>query len=337
MHLFQQTKIDFFDEKLYFCRTLTYERALACSMSLSEKIRLRAYELGFDLCGIAACRPLAEQYDDFLRWLGSGYDGGLEYLRRNVEKRFDPAMLYEQTQSVVVCGVSYNRPVASGEVSSRIAAYAHSTDYHITIRQQLSRLLDYLKELETQAAGRVFTDTAPISEKSWAVEAGLGWIGRHSLLLHPRLGSFLLLGEIVTTVRLDPDETRMGDGCGNCRRCVDACPAKAILPDRKIDAGKCIARRTIERGQDGEAEGNLHGWVFGCDVCQRVCPYNYRAPVLDHELFHPITELEQLDAVSWLTLTESDFDRLFGRTPLARCGLQRLQNRIRKIVGKNSK
>ena len=306
-------------------------------MSLSEKIRLRAYELGFDLCGIAACRPLAEQYDDFRRWLGSGYDGGLEYLRRNAEKRFDPTLLYEQAQSVVVCGVSYNRSVSSGKVSSCIAAYAHSVDYHITIRQQLSRLLDYLKELEPQAAGRIFTDTAPISEKSWAVEAGLGWIGRHSLLVHPRLGSFLLLGEIVTTARLDPDGTKLRDGCGNCRRCVDACPAKAILPDRKIDAGKCIARRTIERGRDGETEGNLHGWVFGCDVCQRVCPYNYRAPVLDHELFHPIPELEQLDAVSWLALTESDFDRLFGQTPLARCGLQRLQNRIRKIVGKNSK
>lgn len=301
-------------------------------MSLSEKIRCRAYELGFDLCGIAACHPMSEHYEAFQKWLDAGYDGGLEYLHRNAEKRFDPTLLYEQARSVIVCGVSYHRPHASGEVASRIAAYAHSVDYHITIKQQLFRLLDYLKELEPEAAGRVFTDTAPISEKSWAVEAGLGWIGRHSLLIHPRLGSFLLLGEIVTTVGLDPDNTKQPDGCGNCRRCVEACPAKAILPDRKIDAGRCIARRTIEREQDGKTEGDLHGWVFGCDVCQQVCPYNRKAPVLDHELFRPIPELERMDAASWLALTDADFDRLFGQTPLARCGLRRLQTRIKEIA-----
>ena len=178
-------------------------------MSLSEKIRCRAYELGFDLCGIAACHPMSEHYEAFQKWLDAGYDGGLEHLHRNAEKRFDPTLLYEQARSVIVCGVSYHRPHASGEVASRIAAYAHSVDYHITIKQQLFRLLDYLKELKPEAAGRVFTDTAPISEKSWAVEAGLGWIGRHSLLIHPRLGSFLLLGEIVTTVGLDPDNRKL--------------------------------------------------------------------------------------------------------------------------------
>ena len=113
---------------------------------------------------------------------------------------------------------------------------------------------------------------------------------------------------------------------------MEACPAKAILPDRKIDAGRCIARRTIEREQEGKTEGNLHGWVFGCDVCQQVCPYNSKAPVLDHELFRPIPELERMDAASWLALTDADFDRLFGQTPLARCGLRRLQNRIKEIA-----
>lgn len=337
MQLFLKTKIIFFVEKLYFCGTITNEEVWFRHMSLSEKIRCRAYELGFDLCGVAACRPLTERCDDFQRWLDSGYDGGLEYLKRNVQKRFDPSLLFEQARSVIVCGVSYNRLPSVGEVSSRIATYAHTVDYHITIKQQLFRLFDYLKELDPQASGRVFTDTAPISEKSWAVEAGLGWIGRHSLLVHPRLGSFLLLGEIVTTVQLDPDETKMRDGCGNCRRCVEACPTQAILVDRKIDAGKCIARRTIERENGEETEGDLHGWVFGCDVCQRVCPYNSKAPILDHEQFRPIPELEQLDAVSWLALDDSDFDRLFGKTPLARCGLRRLQDRIRKMVNKDSK
>ena len=305
-------------------------------MSLSEKIRCRAYELGFDLCGIAACHPMSEHYEAFQKWLDAGYDGGLEYLHRNAEKRFDPTLLYEQARSVIVCGVSYHRPHASGEVASRIAAYAHSVDYHITIKQQLFRLLDYLKELEPEAAGRVFTDTAPISEKSWAVEAGLGWIGRHSLLIHPRLGSFLLLGEIVTTVGLDPDNTKQPDGCGNCRRCVEACPAKAILPDRKIDAGRCIARRTIEREQEGKTEGNLHGWVFGCDVCQQVCPYNrFACPTAVSE-FRPLPEFLQLDDERMQTLSESAYRKLFKNSAVERAKYEGLKRNIALLM-KNKK
>ena len=179
------------------------------------------------------------------------------------------------------------------------------------------------------ASGRVFTDTAPLAEKSWAVEAGLGWIGRNSLLANPRLGSFLLLGEVVTTAELESDAPFVRDGCGTCRACVDACPVAAIRPDRTIDAGRCISRRTIEAG-DGD-EGDLHGWLFGCDVCQRACPYNRKAPVSVHDSFAPLAELERLDIDDWLGLDEAGFRRIFGETPLARCGLRRLQERIRRL------
>ena len=298
-------------------------------MTNSEKIRRKALSLGFDLCGIARCRSLERQSDRFKNWLADGCDGGLEYLRRNTGKRFDPGALCEGARSVIVCGVGYHRPPSAHEVASRIASYAHSRDYHLTIRERLNELSAYLRELVPGASGRVFTDTAPLAEKSWAVEAGLGWIGRNSLLANPRLGSFLLLGEVVTTAELEPDAPFVRDGCGTCRACVDACPVAAIRPDRTIDAGRCISRRTIEAG-DGD-EGDLHGWLFGCDVCQRACPYNRKAPVSVHDSFAPLAELERLDVDDWLGLDEAGFRRIFGETPLARCGLRRLQERIRRL------
>ena len=190
-------------------------------MTNSEKIRRKALSLGFDLCGIARCRSLERQYDRFKNWLADGCDGGLEYLRRNTGKRFDPGALCEGARSVIVCGVGYHRPPSAHEVASRIASYAHSRDYHLTIRERLNELSAYLRELVPGASGRVFTDTAPLAEKSWAVEAGLGWIGRNSLLANPRLGSFLLLGEVVTTAELEPDAPFVRDGCGTCRACDD--------------------------------------------------------------------------------------------------------------------
>ena len=298
-------------------------------MTNSEKIRRKALSLGFDLCGIACCRSLERQYDRFKNWLADGCDGGLEYLRRNTGKRFDPGALCEGARSVIVCGVGYHRPPSAHEVASRIASYAHSRDYHLTIRERLNELSAYLRELVPGASGRVFTDTAPLAEKSWAVEAGLGWIGRNSLLANPRLGSFLLLGEVVTTAELEPDAPFVRDGCGTCRACVDACPVAAIRPDRTIDAGRCISRRTIETGYGDE--GDLHGWLFGCDVCQRACPYNRKAPVSVHDSFAPLAELERLDVDDWLGLDEAGFRRIFGETPLARCGLRRLQERIRRL------
>ena len=213
-------------------------------MTNSEKIRRKALSLGFDLCGIACCRSLERQYDRFKNWLADGCDGGLEYLRRNTGKRFDPGALCEGARSVIVCGVGYHRPPSAHEVASRIASYAHSRDYHLTIRERLNELSAYLRELVPGASGRVFTDTAPLAEKSWAVEAGLGWIGRNSLLANPRLGSFLLLGEVVTTAELEPDAPFVRDGCGTCRACVDACPVAAIRPGRSTRGAAFPAGRS---------------------------------------------------------------------------------------------
>lgn len=162
-------------------------------MNATERILRHASQLGFDDCAVARCHPLNSQRETFEEWLEHGYDGSLGYLRRHVAKRFDPSLLVEGARSVIVCAVSYHRPLSEGDIPSRIASYAHSRDYHLTFREKLAELLVLVRELYPDSEGRAFTDTAPIVEKAWAAEAGLGWIGRNSLLIHPRLGSFVLL------------------------------------------------------------------------------------------------------------------------------------------------
>ncbi len=296
-------------------------------MNLNHLIHTRATTLGFDRCGVARCRPLEEHREMLKHWLAQGKHGGLTYMERNLDKRLDPALLVEGARSVIVCAMSYKHPPTTG-IASRIASYARGRDYHPVLKAKLHELLTYIRELHPQASGRVFVDTAPILEKSWAVEAGVGRIGRHSLLIVPRLGSFVVLGVIVTDIALDPDPPlRILDPCGSCRACIDACPISAIGDDRTIDASLCIARRTIET-ETGD-EGDLHGWIFGCDTCQLACPHNLHAPESVHACFAPVEAIGLMTETDWIDLSEADFQSLFGDTPLARCGLKHIQRRIR--------
>lgn len=292
-------------------------------------VHIEAARQGFDCCGVARARPLPEARIRTENWLAAGCGGGLDYLERNLDVRFDPALLVPGARSAVVCGISYNRPPASEEIASRIASYAQGRDYHLFIREKLVRVWQALQALHPGASGRVFVDTAPLPEKVWAVEAGLGWTGRNSLLINPKLGSFLMLGAIVTDIEMEPDNRYEGDGCGNCRACIEACPAHAIGPDRTIDARRCISRRTVEKNE--REEGDLHGWIFGCDICQRVCPYNKNAPVPNHPEFAPLPGMLDMTREDWLALTEEEFQRRFAESPLKRCGLERLQRRIEKL------
>lgn len=249
-------------------------------------------------------------------------------MERNLDKRIDPALLVEGARSVVVCAISYNRPPAAG-VASRIASYARGRDYHPVLKEKLHELLAYIRDLHPGTSGRVFVDTAPILEKSWAAEAGVGRIGRHSLLIVPGLGSFVVLGLIVTDAELEPDPPFLApDPCGSCRACIEACPVGAIGNDRTIDASLCISRRTIEA--EAGNEGDLHGWIFGCDICQLACPHNRHAPVSAHTCFAPAGDIGQMTETDWLQLSGTDFQNRFGDTPLARCGLERIQRRIRQ-------
>ena len=255
-----------------------------------EQIKRFAAEVGFDLCGVAKCHVFEEDRLFLEEWIGEGYASSLNYLKRNIECRADATQLVEGAKSVVVCAVAYKNPISDGypaDHRAKVASYACTTDYHTTIKQMLFELCERLKEINPDFSARCFVDSAPIFEKRYAVEAGLGWIGRQSLLVTPEFGSFVLLGEIVMTAECDHYDTPYeGVRCGECRRCVEACPNNAIK-ERHIDTSRCISCATIECRKD-ESDCDTHGWIFGCDECQTVCPYNRKAPYFRNPKFAPL-------------------------------------------------
>ncbi len=281
-------------------------------------IKSSASQVGFDLCGVARCQEFDTDKAFLDYWLECGYSSTLSYMARNREKRANSALLVEGAKTVIVCGVAYKNEWSMGYseyCDKKIASYALTTDYHITIKQMLHKMCQLLKAEEPTLNGRCFTDSAPIFEKRYAVEAGLGWIGRQSLLITPQYGSFVLLGVAVIDCECDHyDSPYQGIGCGECRRCIDACPNGAII-ERHIDTRRCISCATIERKEESESNTPLHGWIFGCDECQSCCPYNAKAPNVSNPLFAP---LFNPTTIEWDKISEADFSVHFAQTPLAR-------------------
>ncbi len=295
-------------------------------MLSGQKIKELAQKVGFDLCGVVAVGPLPEAEARFRRWLSTGAHASLGYLERNVEKRFDPRLLMEGCVTAVVCAVNYRSEIEAKSVRPAIASYALNRDYHLTIKEMLYTLLEHLRVSYPHLTirGRAFTDSAPLAEKTLAVEAGLGWIGRQSLLVTPQYGTYIHLGELLLSEPCDGYDTPFSESrCGDCRACLLACPAGAISSERTIDARRCIACRTIEQGSC--AEGTLSGWAFGCEECQSCCPHNRKTPLATHPLFRPVVDPRDFDRIRWLQMSEGEFSDLFGQTPLTRAGLRRIQ------------
>ncbi|MFI3290189.1 MAG: tRNA epoxyqueuosine(34) reductase QueG [Rikenellaceae bacterium] len=295
----------------------------------SACIKRLASEAGFDLCGVTKAEYLPHAELRFSEWLASGYGEGLEYLYRNQELRFDASKLMDGAKTVVVCGVNYKSDLSLTqdlESGVGIASYALMRDYHKTIKKRLKSVFKGLQLITPELNGRVFTDSAPLLEKHLAVKAGLGWIGRQSLLITPKYGSFVLLGEILLDREVDIyDFEQSGDGCGSCRRCIEACPASAINNNRTLDTRLCIACRTIELEDSGDKP--LAGWIFGCDICQRCCPHNQRSPLatnldMRRTLTPPTRE-------SWMQMDDKDFETFAQGTPIKRSSLQRVKHNIK--------
>ena len=293
-------------------------------------IKRLAREVGFDLCGVAQYRKFEEDRTFLEGWIERGYASSLDYLKRNIECRADAEQLVEGAKSVIVCAVAYKNSVSEGypaDHQAKVASYACNADYHTTIKQMLFELCGRLKEVDANFSARCFVDSAPIFEKRYAVEAGLGWIGRQSLLVTPEYGSFVLLGEVVMTAECDEyDKPLETVGCGECRRCVEACPNNAIK-ERHIDTSRCISCATIERQGEGE-RCDLHGWIFGCDECQSVCPYNRKTPKSLNTKLIPCFNPLVMTPSDWLSLSEEEFSKRFGSTPLERAGLERLKENL---------
>lgn len=294
-------------------------------------IKKLAADAGFDLCGLTPCGHLARNEAWLRAWLGRGYQSSLSYMQRNVEKRADPRRLVEGALTAVVCAVSYKNRAGEGYPPghrTKVASYACAADYHTTIKGMLSGMLEALKAATPGLEGRAFVDTAPLFEKQLAVEAGLGWIGRQSLLVTPRHGSYVLLGELLLTEEADVyDAPFEGSRCGRCRNCIESCPTGAIVAPKVIDTGRCIACHTIER--EPAAKIDLDGWIFGCDRCQSCCPHNHKAPMHANPAFDPLFDPLAMDAEAWLALDEAQFEARMGATPLTRSGLERIRRNIK--------
>ena len=277
-------------------------------------IKASAREVGFDLCGVAQCRHFEDDRTFLESWIEQGYASSLGYLKRNMECRADASRLVEGAKSVIICAVAYKNPISDGypaDHNAKVASFACVADYHQTIKQMLFELCGKLKAAEPHFSARGFVDSALIFEKRYAVEAGLGWIGRQSLLVTPEFGTFVLLGEIVMTAECNKyDEPYRGVGCGECRRCVEACPNGAVK-ERHIDTSRCISCATVEC-RDGACGCDTHGWIFGCDECQTICPYNLRAPYFTNERFTPLFNPITMSPEEQATLSKEKIAKLRG-------------------------
>ena len=306
--------------------------------TFTQLIKTKTAELGFDACGITAAERLPNEETRLKEWLEKGYNGQMAYMANHFDKRLDPTLLVEGSKSVIVVLFYYYPPVLQNEVSGyKISKYAFGKDYHTIIKEKLNLLGDYITEIAPGHTYRVFTDSAPILEKAWAVKAGLGWTGKHSLLIVPRKGTYFFIGELITSLELKTDQPFVGNHCGACRRCIQACPTDAILEPRVIDARKCISYQTIELKDDQlpeESRGLNKEWIFGCDICQDACPWNKKAEPHTHEDFQPNMPLLALSKPEWEALTEDQFDKLFKESAVKRTKYKGLQRNINFLKDK---
>jgi epoxyqueuosine reductase len=306
------------------------------SNSLPELIKQKAHQLGFDLCGIAKARTL-EEYGPYLKaWVREGMNDKMEYLARDIDKRLDPGNLLKGARSMVITGLSYysgNRQKhTDGPVLSR---YAYGTNYHDVIFEKLGQLFAWIKSVEPEAEGRPVVDSAPLLEKAWAREAGLGWQGRHSVLINKKIGSFFFIGSLILNLELEPDSPYSEEYCKECRICIDACPTGAINENRTIDARRCIANLTIEnRGPIPQEIIPLMGRrIYGCDRCQEVCPWNKKAVPNTTTEFTLNEEVAEMSSDEWLNLTKEQFSRLFAGSAVERVKYEQFVRNIRDVMG----
>ncbi|MFN7940590.1 MAG: tRNA epoxyqueuosine(34) reductase QueG [Thermoanaerobaculia bacterium] len=292
-----------------------------------------ARRVGFTRAGVARLGP-ATTGEALRRWLRRGDHAGMSYLERRVEERLDPGRLLPGARSVVCVALAYDGAPAAGDLWSRVARYARGDDYHEVMTARLARLEGALRERYPGVATRKAVDTSPVLEREWAARAGLGAVGKHTCLIDPESGSYLLLGELFTSLAVAP-ETPVADLCGNCTRCLEACPTGALPEPYRLDSRRCISYWTIEhRGAIPAAQRPAIGeWVFGCDLCQEACPWNRRAPASgDPGLELPETR-SQLDLVGLLTLDRERYVELFRRSPMKRAKLEGLQRNAAVAMG----
>ncbi|MFN8355745.1 MAG: tRNA epoxyqueuosine(34) reductase QueG [Spirosomataceae bacterium] len=300
-------------------------------------IKQLAREVGFDFCGVSKATFLEEEAPRLEAWLKANQHGQMHYMENHFDKRLDPRLLVEGAQSVV--SVLYNyypaKRLPETESDYKVSKYAYGVDYHYVIKDKLHELLSRIQEQLGAIQGRVFVDSAPVMDKVWAKQAGLGWVGKHSNLISREIGSFFFIAELIIDLPLIPD-VGMDDYCGTCTRCLDACPTEAIVEPYVVDGSRCISYFTIELKEaiPNEVKGKFENWIFGCDICQDVCPWNRFARPHQEPLFELSADLEQFTKKDWEELNEETFKAFFKKSPLKRTKWEGLQRNIRFVKTK---
>ena len=301
----------------------------------SALIKNMAIELGFSACGIAPVRKLEEEKDRLHNYLEQNYHGEMAYLANHFEKRLNPGKLVPAAKSIIVVLLNYfPDKLQTGSKVPIISKYAYGKDYHLVIKQKLQTLFDDINTNIAPIEGRIFTDSAPVLERAWAVQAGLGWIGKNGLLLNKELGSFFFIAELIIDLELEYDKPYEKEYCGSCNQCISACPTQAFVKPYVLDARKCISYLTIElKGEIAEVfRPKLTRRAFGCDICQDVCPWNQRPKPHIVEEFRPHPGLLKMTKADWENLSKEQFNELFHQSAVKRAGFEKLKRNISNVT-----
>jgi len=296
----------------------------------TQLIKQEAYRLGFSFIGISKAEFLEEEAPKLEEWLNNNYHGEMAYMANHFDKRLKPTLLVPGAKSVISLMYNYYTHLEQKDATApQIAKYAYGRDYHKVVKKKLKELVNFIKENIGEVSGRAFVDSAPVMERQWAQKSGLGWLGKNTLLLSKKAGSYYFLGELILDLVLETD-TPVTDHCGSCTKCLDACPTNAFVQPYVLDASKCISYLTIELKNEipNEFKGKMDNWMFGCDICQQVCPWNRFATPHQEPDFEPHESLLKMRRKEWEEITEELFDTLFKGTPVKRTKYEGLKRNI---------
>lgn len=300
-------------------------------------IKAKASELGFDFCGIAKAQKLDDDARRLEAWLNAGMNGGMTYMANHFDLRIDPSKLVPGAKSVITLMLNYFPSESQNPQAPHISKYAYGMDYHELIRPKLHQLLAFINEEIGEVHGRGFVDSAPVLERAWAQRSGLGWIGKNGNLISKQHGSFFFLATLIVDIELAYDDPYAKDYCGSCRKCIDACPTDAIQENKVINGSQCISYFTIELKDQiipESMQGKFNDWMFGCDICQDVCPWNRFSQPNTEQGFQPIRELLEFSRTDWEELTEETFKNIFRNSPIKRSKFTGIRRNLQFLQSK---
>lgn len=291
-----------------------------------------AQSIGFDSCGIAEAKRLDEDARRLEKWLNKGFHGEMKYMENHFDMRVDPTLLVPGAKSVITLLYNYFPEQEQSQHLPKVAKYAYGKDYHLVIREKLTDFLKRIREKIGQIEGRGFVDSAPVLERAWAVQSGLGWVGKNGNLINKKKGSFFFIATLITDLKLNADVPYVQDFCGTCNRCIEACPTNAILPNKEIEASQCISYFTIELKQSqlpDQFVGKSGEWIFGCDICQDVCPWNRFSQSSQEPSFEPLNSILSFTIQDWMNTDQYTFNQLFKDSPIKRSKWEGIQRNLK--------